>query len=273
LVQSILEADGVHVLTSHQALRCGCADGPGTEKTITLRNEETRLEQPVPFDLLVCAVGRRPRLTGFGLEDLGIATGPTVPTNAYLQTVFPTIFAAGDVAGPFQLTHAAAHQAWYATVNALFGDFRRFAADYRHLPSTTFVAPEVARVGLNEQEAQAQGIRYEQTRFELADLDRALVEAGATAPAGFVKVLTVPGKDRILGVTIVAAQAGEMLSEYVLAMRHGLGLKAVLGTVHAYPTFSEANKYAAGAWQRAHTPQGLLRWAKAFHTWRRGNPS
>jgi len=273
LVQSILEADGVHVLTSHQALRCGCADGPGTEKTITLRNEETRLEQPVSFDLLVCAVGRRPRLTGFGLEDLGIATGHTVPTNAYLQTVFPTIFAAGDVAGPFQLTHAAAHQAWYATVNALFGDFRRFAADYRHLPSTTFVAPEVARVGLNEQEAQAQGIRYEQTRFELADLDRALVDAGATAPAGFVKVLTVPGKDRILGVTIVAAQAGEMLSEYVLAMRHGLGLKAVLGTVHAYPTFSEANKYAAGAWQRAHTPQGLLRWAKAFHTWRRGNPS
>jgi pyruvate/2-oxoglutarate dehydrogenase complex dihydrolipoamide dehydrogenase (E3) component len=192
-------------------------------------------------------------------------------TNAYLQSVFPTIYAAGDAAGPFQWTHAAAHQAWYATVNALFGDFKRFAADYRHLPSTTFVAPEVARVGLNEQEAQARGVAYECTRFELADLDRALVEAGARPPVGFIKVLTVPGKDRIVGVTIVAPRAGDMLSEYVLAMRHGLGLKAVLGTVHAYPTFAEANKYVAGVWQRAHAPQRLLRWAKAFHAWRRGD--
>ncbi len=270
LVQTALQCDGVQVLCAHSALRC---DVTGTEKTITVRKPSTGDEHVLAFDLLVCAVGRRARMTGYGLEALGIAIDDqrnTVPTNAYLQTVFPNIYAAGDVAGPYQLTHAAAHQAWYATVNALFGDFKRFAADYRHLPATTFVAPEVARVGLNEQEARAQGLRYEVTRFDLADLDRSLTDAGSTPPAGFVKVLTAPGKDRILGATIVAPQAGDMLAEYVLAMRHGLGLKAILGTVHAYPTFAEANKYAAGAWQRAHAPQRLLAWARAFHAWRRG---
>ena len=267
LVQTALQTDGARVLCAHSALRCERA---GLDKTITVRNAATGLEQTLAFDLLICAVGRRARLSGYGLEELGIAVERTVPTNAYLQTVFPSIYAAGDVAGPYQLTHAAAHQAWYATVNALFGDFRRFAADYRHLPATTFVAPEVARVGLNEQEAQAQGLRYEVTRFDLADLDRALTDAGSAPPAGFVKVLTAPGKDRILGATIVAPRAGEMLAEYVLAMRHGLGLKAILGTVHAYPTFAEANKYAAGAWQRAHVPKRLLAWARGFHAWRRG---
>ena len=267
LVQTALQADGVQVLCAHSALRCARTS---TDKTITVRNAASGLEQTLAFDLLVCAVGRRARLSGYGLEELGIAVERTVPTNAYLQTVFPSIYAAGDVAGPYQLTHAAAHQAWYATVNALFGDFKRFAADYRHLPATTFVAPEVARVGLNEQEAQAQGVGYEVTRFDLADLDRALTDAGSAPPTGFVKVLTVPGKDRILGATIVAPQAGEMLAEYVLAMRHGLGLKAILGTVHAYPTFAEANKYAAGAWQRAHVPKRLLAWARRFHAWRRG---
>ena len=267
LVQTALQTDGVRVLCAHTALRC---DGTEAEKTITVRSAATGLEQTLAFDLLVCAVGRRARLSGYGLEELGIAVEHTVPTNAYLQTVFPSIYAAGDVAGPYQLTHAAAHQAWYATVNALFGDFKRFAADYRHLPATTFVAPEVARVGLNEQEAQAQGVRYEVTRFDLADLDRALTDAGSAPPTGFVKVLTVPGKDRILGATIVAPQAGDMLAEYVLAMRHGLGLKAILGTVHAYPTFAEANKYTAGAWQRAHVPKRLLAAGRAFHAWRRG---
>ena len=267
LVQTALQTDGVRVLCAHSALRC---ERTGTDKTIIVRNAATGLGQVLAFDLLICAVGRRARLSGYGLEELGIAVEHTVPTNAYLQTVFPSIYAAGDVAGPYQLTHAAAHQAWYATVNALFGDFKRFAADYRHLPATTFVAPEVARVGLNEQEAQAQGVGYEVTRFDLADLDRALTDAGSAPPTGFVKVLTVPGKDRILGATIVAPQAGEMLAEYVLAMRHGLGLKAILGTVHAYPTFAEANKYAAGAWQRAHVPKRLIAWARGFHAWRRG---
>jgi len=269
LVQTALEDDGVRVLCAHMALRCA-GNGNGSDKTITVHNPATGLEQTLAFDLLVCAVGRRARLSGYGLEELGISAERTVPTNAYLQTVFPTIYAAGDVTGPYQLTHAAAHQAWYATVNALFGDFKRFAADYRHLPATTFVAPEVARVGLNEQEALDQGLRFEVTRFDLADLDRALTDAGSAPPTGFVKVLTAPGKDRILGATIVAPQAGDMLAEYVLAMRHGLGLKAILGTVHAYPTFAEANKYAAGAWQRAHVPKRLLAWARGFHAWRRG---
>ena len=278
LVRAALQSDGVQVRTGHTALRCYLSSGyqrpgePGStvEKYLVVRNSATGQESTLAFDLLIVAVGRRARLSGYGLEALGLDGERTVSTNAYLQTVFPTIYAAGDVAGPYQLTHAAAHQAWYATVNALFGSFKRFAVHYRHLPQATFVAPEVARVGLNEQEAQAKGIAYEATRFDLADLDRALCDAGSAPPTGFVKVLTAPGKDRILGVTIVAPQAAEMLTEYVLAMRHGLGLKAVLGTVHAYPTLSEANKYVAGAWQRAHAPRVLLRLARAFHAWRRG---
>ncbi|MFM6991949.1 MAG: FAD-dependent oxidoreductase [Rhodoferax sp.] len=270
LVQVALQGDGARVLTQHSAVRCTRGQGEAPQKSLVVRDLRTGQEQALPFDLLVCALGRRARLQGYGLEAMGIATDRRVPTNTYLQTVFPTIYAAGDVAGPYQLTHAAAHQAWYASVNALFGGFKRFAADYRHLPVTTFVSPEVARVGLNVQEASAQGVAFEVTRFELADLDRALCEAGDASPTGFVKVLTVPGSDRILGVTIVADRAAEMLTEYVLAMRKGLGLKAVLGTVHAYPTFTEANKYAAGNWQRAHVPARLLRAARWFHTWRRG---
>lgn len=274
LVQAALERDGVQVRTAHTALRChrsaSQSIGPG-EKNLVLCDAASGLETTLAFDLLLVAIGRHARLNGYGLEALGIDTERTVPTNAYLQTVFPTIYAAGDVARPYhQLTHAAAHQAWYATVSALFGDFKRFAVHYRHLPQATFVAPEVARVGLNEQEAQTQGLAYQVTRFDLADLDRALCDAGNTPPTGFVKVLTPPGQDRILGVSIVAPQAADMLAEYVLAMRHGLGLKAILGTVHAHPTFVEANKHAAGAWQRSHVPQWLLRLARAFHAWRRG---
>jgi len=171
------------------------------------------------------------------------------------------------VAGPYQFTHTAAHQAWYATVNALFGQFRRFKADYRAMPAVTFTEPEVARVGLNEQEARAQGMAYELTRYPLDDLDRAIAE-GETE--GFVKVLTVPGQDRILGVTIVGSQAGELLAEYVLAMQQGLGLNKILGTIHPYPTLAEANKYAAGAWKRAHAPERLLAWVRRYHDWRRG---
>lgn len=273
LVQAALARDGVQVRCAHQALRCQGGAQSGAEKTIALRDTLSGAEHVLAFDLLVCAVGRRARLTGYGLEELGLcpeARERTIATNDYLQTVFPNIYAAGDVAGPYQLTHAAAHQAWHATVNALFGDFKRFAADYRHLPSVTFVAPEVARVGLNEQAARAQGLRFEVTRFDLAELDRALTDAGSTPPSGFVKVLTVAGKDRILGVTIVASHAADMLAEYVLAMRHGLGLKAILSTVHAYPTFAQANQYAAGAWQRAHVPKRLLALARGFHAWRRG---
>jgi pyruvate/2-oxoglutarate dehydrogenase complex dihydrolipoamide dehydrogenase (E3) component/uncharacterized membrane protein YdjX (TVP38/TMEM64 family) len=262
LAQAALQADGVTVLTAHQALRCE-ADAGG--KTLFVRHggQESR----IGFDELICAVGRRARLTGYGLEELGIPTEKTVETNEFLATIYPNIYAVGDVAGPYQLTHVAAHQAWYAAVNALFGGFKKFKVDYRVIPRVTFIDPELACVGLNEQEARAQNIAFEVTRYDLSDLDRAIAD-GETR--GFVKVLTVPGKDRLLGVTLVGSQAGELLAEYVLAMKHGLGLNKILGTIHSYPTLGEANKYAAGAWKRAHQPERLLAWARRYHDFRRG---
>jgi len=262
LVTQSLQADGVRVLTGHTAVRCERVQG---EKVLVVA--QAGVEQRITFDELLCAVGRSARLTGYGLEELGIPSAKTVQTNEYLQTIYPNIYAAGDVAGPYQFTHTAAHQAWYAAVNALFGDFKRFRADYSVIPSATFVDPEVARVGINEQEAHAQGIAYEVTRFGLDDLDRAICDSEAH---GFVKVLTVPGKDRILGVSIVGTHAADLLAEYVLAMKHGLGLNQILGTIHTYPTLAEANKYAAGEWKRAHQPHQLLEWVRRFHTWRRG---
>jgi pyruvate/2-oxoglutarate dehydrogenase complex dihydrolipoamide dehydrogenase (E3) component len=262
LVQQAMQADGVRVLTGHKALRCE-RDGDAKVLVAEAAGAEVRIE----FDELICAVGRVARLQGYGLEELGIPTQRTVETNEYLQTIYPNIYAAGDVAGPFQFTHVAAHQAWYAAVNALFGDFKKFKADYSVIPWSTFVDPEVARVGLNEQEAREKGIAYEVTKYGIDDLDRAIADSEAH---GFVKVLTVPGKDRILGVTIVGTHAGDLLAEYVMAMKHGLGLNKLLGTIHTYPTLAEANKYAAGEWKRAHQPHGLLRWVKKYHDHRRG---
>lgn len=261
LAQRALEADGVAVLTGHKALRCERRDG---EKLLVL--ESGGAERALAFDALLVAVGRSARLTGFGLEELGIPVGRTVQTNESLQTVYPNILACGDVAGPFQFTHTAAHQAWYASVNALFAPLKTFKADYRVIPAATFIDPEVARVGLNEREAKAQGVAYEVTRYGLDDLDRAIADSAAH---GFVKVLTAPGRDRILGVTIVGEHAADLLAEYVLAMKHGLGLNQILGTIHIYPTLAEANKYAAGEWKRAHQPTRLLAWVERFHAWRR----
>ena len=261
-----LQADGVKVLTGHKALRC---EKVGDEKFIVV--EAAGQELRIGFDVLLCAVGRVARLSGFGLEELGLYSDPktqrTVPTDEHLQTVFPNILAAGDVAGPYQFTHTASHQAWYAAVNGLFGTFKKFKADYSVIPWATFIDPEVARVGLNEQEANEKGVAFEVTRYGIDDLDRAIADSAAH---GWVKVLTVPGKDKILGVTIVGIHAGDLLAEYVLAMKHGLGLNKILGTIHTYPTWSEANKYAAGEWKRAHQPLALLRWVEKFHAWRRG---
>ncbi len=270
LVAAALRADGVQLLTGHKALRCVQTDGSdGPVKTLVVDHAGTEIH--LAFDELLCAVGRVARLDGYGLEELGIPTERTVQTNDYLQTIYPNIYAAGDVAGPFQFTHTAAHQAWYATVNALFGDFKAFKPNYAAIPQATFIDPEVARVGINEQEAKAQAIPFEVTRFDIDDLDRLICDQGAVHKThGFVKVLTVPGQDRILGATIVGPHAAELLAEYVLAMQHGLGLNKILGTVHTYPTLAEANKYAAGAWRRAHQPQRLLRWVGRFHAWRRG---
>jgi pyruvate/2-oxoglutarate dehydrogenase complex dihydrolipoamide dehydrogenase (E3) component/uncharacterized membrane protein YdjX (TVP38/TMEM64 family) len=259
LARAALEEAGVRVLTDHAAVRI---EGG------VLIAESDGAEVQVPFDALIVAVGRKARLTGFGLEAIGVDTAKTVVTDEFLATKFPNIFAAGDVAGPYQFTHTASHQAWYASVNALFGSLRKFKADYRVIPAVTFLDPEVARVGLNERDAAEQGIAVEVTRYDLDDLDRAIAESETR---GFVKVLTpAGGKDTVLGATIVGAHAGELLAEYVLAMKHGIGLNKILGTIHAYPTMVEANKFAAGNWKKAHKPEGLLRWVERYHAWRRG---
>lgn len=262
LAKASLEQDGVVVLTQHKALRF---EKEGDLKRLVV--EHNGEEKTIEFDELLCAVGRVARLQGYGLETLGIETNRNIVTNEYLETLYPNIFAAGDVAGPYQFTHTAAHQAWYAAVNALFGQFKKFKVDYRVIPWTTFIDPEVARVGLNEQEALEKGIPFEVTRYGLDDLDRAIADG---ADHGFVKVLTVPGKDRILGVTIVGEHGGDLMAEFVLAMKHGLGLNKILGTIHAYPTWAEANKYAAGEWKRAHAPQSVLVWLEKYHSWRLG---
>jgi pyruvate/2-oxoglutarate dehydrogenase complex dihydrolipoamide dehydrogenase (E3) component/uncharacterized membrane protein YdjX (TVP38/TMEM64 family) len=260
LAMKSLQSDGVQVLCGHKALRFENADGV---KALIVEHQGKELR--IEFDAIICAVGRVARLQGYGLEELGIQTQRTVPINEYLETIYPNIFAAGDVAGPYQFTHVAAHQAWYAAVNALFGTFKKFKADYSVIPWATFIDPEVARVGLNEQDAKEKGIAYELVRYGIDDLDRAIADSAAH---GFVKVLTVPGKDTILGVTIVGEHAGDLLAEYVLAMRHGLGMNKILGTIHTYPTMAEANKYAAGEWKRAHAPQKVLGYLARFHAWR-----
>ncbi|WP_298220401.1 FAD-dependent oxidoreductase [Halothiobacillus sp.] len=262
MARASLVADGVEVLTDHKAVRC---EKEGEHKFIVVEHDGQ--SRRVEFDALICAVGRSARLKGFGLEELGIPVQRTVTTNDYLETLYPNIYAAGDVAGPYQFTHTAAHQAWYAAVNALFGDFKRFKVDYSVIPWATFIEPEVARVGLNEQDARDQKVAYEVTQYGIDDLDRAVADGTAH---GFVKVLTVPGKDKILGVTIVGEHAGDLLAEFVLAMKHGLGLNKILGTIHTYPTLAEANKYAAGEWKRAHAPQSVLRWLEKYHAWKRG---
>ena len=262
LVTARFRNEGIDVLLDHTAKRIEVIDG---EKVLIA--EHANAEVRIAFDALLVAVGRHANLTGFGLEELGVTTGRTVEVNAYLQTNFPNIYAAGDVAGPYQFTHTASHQAWYAAVNALFDPFKKFRVDYRVIPWATFVDPEVARVGLNELEATEKKVPYEVTTYALDDLDRAIADGEAH---GFVKVLTVPGKDRILGATIVGEHAGDLLAEFVLAMKHGIGLNKILGTIHTYPTMAEANKAVAGNWKRAHAPQRLLAWVERFHAWRRG---
>lgn len=260
--ESVLRESGVNVLTSHDALRFEQQDG---EKVLVVAKEG--VESTITYDEVIVAVGRKARLHGFGLEDLGIQFDRTIETDEYLQTLMPNIFAAGDVVGPYQFTHVAAHQAWYAAVNALFGTFKKFKVDYRVIPWTTFIDPEVARVGINERDAAEQDIDVEVTRYEFAELDRAVAES---ARKGFIKVLTPPGKDKILGVTIVSEHAGDLLAEFVIAMKHDLGLNKILGTIHAYPTWAEGAKYAAGNWKRANAPEKLLSYVEKFHTWRRG---
>ncbi|MEH6490958.1 FAD-dependent oxidoreductase [Halopseudomonas sp.] len=263
-VQLALRSEGVDLRLRHQAESFSSHAG---EHAVTARALDSDELVEIAFDAVLVAVGRQANTQGYGVDELELTLrdNGTLDTNEYLATRFPNIYAVGDVTGPYQFTHAAAHQAWYAAVNALFGSFKRFKVDYRVLPHVTFTEPEVARVGLSESEADEQQISCEVTRYAIDDLDRAIADESAE---GYVKVLTEPGKDRILGVTIVGAHAGELIAEYVLAMKHNLGLNKILGTVHSYPTLAEANKYAAGEWKRAHAPQGLLAWVQRWHRWR-----
>jgi pyruvate/2-oxoglutarate dehydrogenase complex dihydrolipoamide dehydrogenase (E3) component/uncharacterized membrane protein YdjX (TVP38/TMEM64 family) len=259
--------EGIDVRVSTKAKAFKVVDG---EKIMVAEHQGKDIE--VPFDVLLCAVGRVARTEGYGLDTLGIPVTQqrTVEVNEYMQTVYPNIYACGDVAGPYQFTHTAAHTAWYCAVNALFGRFCKFKVDYSVVPWATFTEPEVARVGLNEIEAKEKGVAYEVTTYGLDDLDRAIADGEAE---GLVKVLTVPGKDRILGATIVGEHAGDLIIEYISAMKHGIGLNKILGTIHIYPTLVEANKHAAGNWKRAHATQGVLKWVERYHAWMRGGRS
>lgn len=264
-----MSRDGVQLLTGWRAERADYLPAAKGDLPIRLQLRRGDETQVVEGDQLLLALGRVANVSGFGLEALGVELAPrgTIAVDGFLATNFPSILAVGDVAGPYQFTHFAAHQAWYAAVNALFGQFKRFRADYRVIPAATYTTPEIARVGLNRKEAEAQGIAFEVTRFELAELDRAIADGERH---GFVEVLTVPGKDTILGATIVGTHAGERIAEFVLAMRHRLGLGKILGTIHAYPTLMEGNKYVAGEWKRAHQPTRVLALLARYHRWRRG---
>lgn len=257
-----LQDSGVNVLTEHEALRFEQRDG---KKFIVVKHKEKEIS--IEYDQLICAVGRTARLEGYGLDTLGIESGRTINTNEFLETKYPNILAAGDIVGPYQFTHVASHQGWYAAVNSLFGQFKKFKVDYRVIPWVTFIDPEVARVGINEQEAIEQKIEYEVTRYDFEELDRAITES---ANKGYIKVITPKGKDKILGVTVVSEHAGDLIAEFVLAMKHGLGLEKILGTIHSYPTWAEGNKFAAGEWKRAHAPETILKLLEKYHTFRRG---
>ncbi len=262
-VMRSLRDDGVDVLINHKAKQVIVENG---EKILLCDGPAGEVR--IPFDSMLVAVGRVARTEGYGLDELGIGTtkARTIQSNEFLQTIYPNIFVCGDVAGPFQFTHTASHQAWYASVNALFGRFKKFRADYSVIPWATFTEPEVARVGLNETEARERNIPHEVTVYGIDDLDRAIADSEAH---GMVKVLTVPGKDKILGATIVGEHAGDLIAEYIMAMRHGLGMNKILGTIHIYPTLAEANKFAAGIWKREHAPEWALRLLERFHAWMR----
>lgn len=264
LVAGRFKKEGVKLLTDHKAVEFV---KKGRGKQLICEHQGKKIA--VPFDEVLIALGRKANVTGFGLEELGVSlTGSgNIEADSYLRTNYPNIYVCGDVTGPYQFTHVAAHQAWYAAANALFSPFKKFAVDYRVIPWATFTDPEVARVGLNEKEAKERGVAYEVTRYGIDDLDRAIADSEGY---GLIKVLTVPGRDVILGVTIVGHRASDVIAEFVLAMKHGIGLNKLLGAIHVYPTMAEANKYVAGQWRKGHAPQRMLKLLQWFHAVRRG---
>jgi len=264
LVKSKFEKERINVLTGHKAKNFR---REGERKFLVCETQDQTVE--FEFDELLVAVGRKANIKNYGLNEIGVklTKSGNIEVNDYLQSSVPSIFACGDIAGPYQFTHTAAHQAWYASVNALFGPYKKFKVDYSVIPWATFTEPEIARVGLNETDAKAANVEYEISTFDISELDRAIADEEAH---GLIKVLTVPGKDQILGVTIAGNHAGDLITEYISAMKYGIGLNKILGTIHIYPTMAEANKYVAGVWKKAHAPKLVLNLAKKFHIWRRG---
>ena len=258
------QQEGIDVRVKYRAKKITINEQGEKILTCTHRGQDVR----IAFDELLIAFGRIANAAGYGLEDMDISLTKTagIKVNEYLQTTQPNIFACGDVIDPYQFTHTAAHQAWYAAVNALFGRIKKFKVDYSIIPWATFTDPEIARIGLNETEAKQKNINYETTRYDLSELDRAITDEAAH---GVVKILTAPGKDKILGAAIVGEHAGDLITEYVSAMRHNIGLNKILNTIHIYPTLAEANKYAAGNWKKAHAPKRLLKWLERYHDWER----
>ena len=263
LVLKNFESEGIQMQTEVQVDRI---EKKNSEQQVYFRKDG--VEQHIKADHILLATGRKPGTSGLGLKEVGVELNPdgTVKVDPFLRSSIPNIYACGDVAGPFQFTHVAGHQAWYATVNALFSPFKKFAVDYRVVPWCTFTDPELARVGLSEEDALAQNIAYEKTSFDLSGLDRAIAERNNY---GMIKVLTKPGKDQILGAAICGPHAGDLLSEFVLAMKHGIGLNKILGTIHAYPTYADANKLTAGVWRKNHAPDWVFGLLQRFHRWRR----
>lgn len=264
-VKQCFESEGIQVLCNHEAQEIIQHDA---KKIMVAKNYKNGQTLEIEFDELLISIGRQANIENFGLAEIGVeVTDRGVKVDGFLRTNHAHIFAVGDVIGSYQFTHTAGHMAWYAAVNALFGQFKKFKVDYSVIPWSTFIDPEVAHVGLNEQRAKLENIAYEVTKYELSDLDRSIAD---NIDRGWVKILTPPNKDKILGVTIVGEHAGDLITEFIMAMKHGLGLNKILGTIHIYPTLAEGNKMAAGTWKKKHIPEKLLSYVKKFHTWRRG---
>jgi pyruvate/2-oxoglutarate dehydrogenase complex dihydrolipoamide dehydrogenase (E3) component/uncharacterized membrane protein YdjX (TVP38/TMEM64 family) len=263
MVYESFKKDGMNVLLEHTPKKFYKKDG---RDYLECEHQGQRVQ--IGFDKVLLALGRKANTTGFGLEELGVELSPrkTIQVDEYMRTNIPNIYACGDVVGPYQFTHIAAHQAWYCAVNSMISPFYNFKVDYSTVPWCTYTDPEVARSGLNELEAKEQGIPYEVTTYGIDDLDRAITDEAAY---GLVKVLTEPGKDKIIGVTIAGLHAGDIIAEYVAAMKNGFGMNKILSTIHIYPTLAESNKYAAGNWKKSQVTEKTLAWGERINRWRR----
>lgn len=262
-VEQVFTDEGIEVFCN-SGLAAIEKNDAGISAQLNLNGEK----QTRQFSHVLVAYGRQANTENLGLESLGIklrANG-TIAVDQYLRTSQKHIFACGDVTGPYQFTHMASHQAWFASVNSLLGGFKKFKVDYSIVPKATFTDPEVASVGLLESELKQAGKKFETTFFKLDEMDRALAEGEAK---GFIKIMTKAGSDKILGVTICGAHAGELITEFITAMKNGFGLNQILATIHIYPSYSEANKYLAGQWKRKRAPQWALKILEKVHRFNR----